>query len=149
MKAAVFERIGDLLTIGEVSDPHAEPGDVVVDVVAAPVLPYHAEVFAGSRPMLMELPFVPGTGAIGRVQSVGAGATELTPGTWVYCDPILRGRDAQGLPVRALQGLTAGEPAAMPLKRRYRHGSWAERLRCRSKMLCRSATSTRRPRRAG
>lgn len=123
MKAAIFERMGEL------PDPVAEAGDVVVDVVATPVLPYAAEVFAGKRPMLFELPFVPGTGAIGRVAALGAGSTELQVGDWVYCDPTLRGRDAQGLPAISLQGLTAGGPAAMPIQRQYRNGSWAEKLR--------------------
>ena len=98
------------------------------DVVAAPVLAYAGEVIDGSRPMLFELPFVPGTGAIGRVSAVGAGATALAVGAWVYCDPTLRARDGQGLPAIALQGLTANGPAALPVQRQYPNGSWAERL---------------------
>ncbi len=129
MKAAVFEGIGTDPVIQDFPNPEAGPGDVVVDVVAAPVLPYHHEIFAGKRPMLFALPFTPGTGAIGRISSVGPGATELEAGAWVYCDPTLRGRDAQGLPAISLQGLTANGPAAMPIQRQYRDGSWAEKLR--------------------
>lgn len=129
MKAAVFKQMGENPVLDDMPDPVAEAGDVVVDVVAAPVLSYAGEVFAGKRPLLFELPFVPGTGAIGRVRSVGLGATELKPGAWVYCDPTLRARDAQGLPAISLQGLTASGPNAMPLQRQYRNGSWAEQLR--------------------
>lgn len=129
MKAAIFERVGAVPLVGEVPDPVAQAGDIVVDVVAAPVLPYAQEVFAGARPMLFELPFVPGTDAIGRVSDVGAGATELKVGNWVYCDPTLRARDAQGLPAISLQGLTANGLQAMAIQRQYRDGSWAEKIR--------------------
>lgn len=129
MRAAIFKRIGETPVVGEMPDPVAQAGDVVVDVTAAPVLPYAHEVFAGKRPMLFELPFIPGTGAIGRVSAVGAGATELKIGNWVYCDPTLRARDAQGLPAISLQGLTANGPAGMAIQRQYRDGSWAEKVR--------------------
>ena len=129
MKAALFQRIGDNPNVVELPDPVVRAGDVLVDVMAAPVLPYAHEVFAGKRPMLFELPFVAGTGAIGRVSAMGSGTTELTIGDWVYCDPTLRARDAQGLPAISLQGLTAGDPSALPIQRDYRDGSWAEKLR--------------------
>ena len=129
MKAAVFSRIGETPVLCELSDPIAEAGDVVVDVVAAPVLAYANEVISGQRPMLFTLPFVPGTGAIGRISAVGAGATKTEVGTWVYCDPTLRARDGHGLPTIALQGLTANGPAAMAVQRQYPNGSWAQKLR--------------------
>lgn len=129
MQAAIFAELGREPVVGTLPDPVAQAGDVVVDVTAAPVLPYAREVFACIRPMLFELPFVPGTGAIGRVSAVGAGATEVKVGDWVYCDPTLRARDAHGLPAISLQGLTASGPAAMTIQRQYQHGSWAEKLR--------------------
>ena len=129
MRAALFTKIGDLPEVMEIPDPAANHGDVVVDVVAAPVLPYAGEVFSGKRPMLFELPFVPGTGAVGRIKSVGAGNTTFKDGDWVYCDPTLRARDGSGLAAISLQGLTAGGPEALPLQRQYAGGSWAEQLR--------------------
>ena len=129
MKAAIFSCIGKTPAVGELPDPVAEAGDVVVDVVAAPVLSYANEVFSGQRPMLFTLPFVPGTGAIGRISAVGAGAADTAVGSWVYCDPTLRARDGQGLPIIALQGLTANGPAALAVQRQYPNGSWAEKLR--------------------
>ncbi|GAC1613102.1 MAG: zinc-binding alcohol dehydrogenase family protein [Novosphingobium sp.] len=129
MKAAIFNRIGESPVVSEVPDPVPQVGDVVVDVVAAPVLAYAGEVFSGARPMLFELPFVPGTGAIGRISGLGVGATELQIGDWVYCDPTLRARDFQGVPAIALQGLTANGPAALAMQRQYRDGSWAGKLR--------------------
>lgn len=129
MIAAIFKRIGETPEIEEAPDPTPQSGDVIVDVTAAPVLAYAHEVFTGKRPMLFELPFIPGTGAIGRISSVGTGATELKVGEWVYCDPTLRARDSQGLPAISLQGLTANGPGAMAIQRQYRDGSWAEQLR--------------------
>lgn len=91
MRAAIFSQMGEILSVGEVPDPVPQPGDVVVDVTAAPVLAYAAEVFSGARPMLFELPFVPGTGAIGQISNIGIGATELNIGDWAYCvQPCVR-----------------------------------------------------------
>ena len=129
MQAAVFSRIGETPLVADIPVPVPDAGDVVVDVVAAPVLGYAGEVISGQRPMLFELPFVPGTGAIGRISGVGAGATSTEIGSWVYCDPTLRARDGQGLPAIALQGLTANGPAALAVQRQYPNGSWAEKLR--------------------
>jgi alcohol dehydrogenase len=114
MQAALFQRTGENPIVVQVNDPVVLAGDVLVDVIAAPVLAYAHEVFAGTRSMLFELPFVPGTGAIGRVSAIGTGATELAIGDWVYCDPTLRARDGQGLPAISLQGLTANGPSATP-----------------------------------
>ncbi|MDI7048209.1 alcohol dehydrogenase, partial [Escherichia coli] len=54
-----------------------------MDVVATPVLSYAQEVFSGERRYPIELPIVPGCGAIGRVGTTGPGATRLQPGDWV------------------------------------------------------------------
>jgi alcohol dehydrogenase len=129
VKSLVFEQVGQLPTLREVAAPIPEAGDAVVDVVAAPILAYHHEVFSGQRPMLFKLPFAPGTGAIGRVSALGAGATALKVGDWVYCDPTVRVRDAVGLPPISLQGLTAGGPDALQVQSQYRDGSWAEKMR--------------------
>lgn len=128
MLAATFSRIGDTSLVARTPAPVAGPGDVVVDVIAAPVLAYAREIISGKRPMLVELPLVPGTGAIGRVSAVGTGATTIEIGSWVYCDPMLRSRDGEGLPAISLQGLTANGPAALPIFRQYPNGSWAEKL---------------------
>lgn len=129
LQAALFSRIGQTPMVVDIPDPVADAGDVVVDVVAAPVLAYAHEIFSGQRPMLFELPFVPGTGAIGRISAVGPSATDTKIGSWVYCDPTLRARDGQGLPAISLQGLTANSPAALAIQRQYPNGSWAQKLR--------------------
>ena len=71
MKAAVLKRFGSPLTIETVPDPVLGTGEVIVDVVAVGVLSYAHEVFSGERKYLLDLPVVPGAGAIGPVREVG------------------------------------------------------------------------------
>ncbi|MFG2226656.1 hypothetical protein [Streptomyces sp. NPDC048644] len=49
MKAAVLKQFGSPLAVETVPDPVLGTGEVVVDVAAAGVLPYAAEVFRGER----------------------------------------------------------------------------------------------------
>jgi alcohol dehydrogenase len=77
----------------------------------------------------MELPIVPGPGAIGRIRSTGPDATRLRPGDWVYCDPTVRSRDNALSPDIALQGLTAGSEGGLHLQRYFHDGAWAEQMR--------------------
>ena len=128
MKAAVLKAFGAPLAVEDLPDPVIGTGEVVVDVVAARVLPYANEVFSGQRKYLIELPMVPGAGAIGRVRSVGPDATRLVPGDWVLCDPTVRARDDALDPDIILQGLTAGGDAGLRLQRHFRDGSFAERI---------------------
>jgi len=80
MKAAVLERFGDPLAITTTADPQIGTGEVLVDVLAACVLPYAAEIFSGERLYLLEPPVIPGVGGIGRVVAVASDATRLQPG---------------------------------------------------------------------
>jgi len=110
-------------------DPVLGTGDVIVDVAAAGVLPYAKEVFSGERQYLLELPIVPGAGAIGRVRAVGPDATKLKVGDWVSCDPTVRARDDAQTPDITLQGLSARGPGGLQLQRHFHDGSYAEQVR--------------------
>nr|WP_249810210.1 medium chain dehydrogenase/reductase family protein [Bradyrhizobium sp. 157] len=90
---------------------------------------YANEVLSGQRKYLLELPVVPGPGAIGRVRATGPDATRLRPGDWVYCDPTVRSRDNALSPDIALQGLTAGSEGGLRLQRHFHNGAWAEQMR--------------------
>jgi alcohol dehydrogenase len=128
MKAAVLKEFGSPLVIETLPDPVLGTGEVVVDVVAAGVLPYAGEVFSGARKYLLDLPLAPGSGAIGRVRAVGPDATQLTVGEWVRCDPTVRSRDNALTPDITLQGLSARGSGGLRLQKRFRHGSFAERM---------------------
>lgn len=60
MKAAVLKEFGRPLSVEEVAEPMPGTGEVVVDVVAAPVLHYTAEVVSGARRYLLGLPAILG-----------------------------------------------------------------------------------------
>ncbi len=128
MKAAILTAFGSPLTVRDVDDPVAGPGDVVVDVAAAAILPYAREVFSGERRYLLDLPVIPGLGAIGRVRATGPDATHLAPGDWVSCDPTIRSRDGRPTPDITLQGWSGRGPGGLALQRHYGHGSFAEQV---------------------
>lgn len=129
MKAAMLNTFGSPLALENVPDPVLGTGEVIVDVVAAPVLPYANEVFSGARQYLLDLPVIPGTGAIGRVRAFGPDATHLAVGDWVICDPTVRSRDDVLLPDITLQGLSARGAGGLRLQQHFRHGSFAEQIR--------------------
>jgi alcohol dehydrogenase len=115
MKAAILHALGTPLAIETVPDPMAGPGEVVVEVVAAPVLSYANEVFDGTRTYHLMFPMTPGCGAVGRVHATGPDATRLAPGAWVFCDPTVRARDDALAPDIMLQGWTAPTEGARRL----------------------------------
>ena len=128
MKAAVLHEFGTPLAIENVPDPTMGTGEVVVDVVAAPVLQYANEVFSGERRYLLDLPVIPGAGAIGRVRAVGPDSTRLSIGEWVSVDPTVRSRDDAYTPDITLQGLSAGGEGGLALQHYFGNGSYAEQM---------------------
>lgn len=129
MKAAVLKSFGTPLLVGDFPDPVLGSGEVIVDVTAAPVLPYAGEVFSGARRYLLDLPAIPGCGAIGRVRAVGPDATRLKVGDWVFCDPTVRSRDATLAPDITLQGWSARGDGGLQLQRYFHDGPFAEQIR--------------------
>lgn len=110
MKAAILHALGAPLAIETVPDPMAGPGEVVVEVVAAPVLSYTNEVFDGTRIYHLMFPMTPGCGAVGRVRATGPDATRLAP---------------EIMP----QGWTAPTEGARRLQQWMRDGAFAEQMR--------------------
>jgi alcohol dehydrogenase len=128
MKAAVLNAFGSPLDIQTLPDPVLGTGEVIVEVVAAGVTSYAANVFSGSRSYLLEPPVVPGPGGVGRVRATGPDSTKLKAGDWVFVDSTIRGRDNMPNPEQILLGWTYRTPAALPLHRYYHHGSFAEQM---------------------
>jgi alcohol dehydrogenase len=128
VRAAVLEEFGKPLVVGTVPDPEIGTGEVVVDVLAAGVLPFAAEVFGGQRRYSLEPPVIPGVGGIGRVVALAADATRLRVGDVVWCDPAVRSRDQARTPDITLQGWISRGAGGLRLSRRYHHGSYAERM---------------------
>jgi alcohol dehydrogenase len=128
MKAAVLRQFGSPLTVEDLPEPVLGTGEIIVDVVAAGVLPYSNEIFSGERNYLLDLPLVPGAGAIGRVHAVGPDSTRLAVGDWVSCDPTVRSRDDAITPDITLLGLSARGDGGLRLQKHFRHGSFAQRM---------------------
>jgi alcohol dehydrogenase len=129
MQAALLKAFGTPLTLETSPNPALGTGEVIVDVVATGVLPYTNEVFSGERKYLLELPVIPGCGAIGRVRALGPDATRLAVGDWVLCDPTVRSRDNAQNPDITLQGWSARGEGGLRLQQYYHDGSFAEQLR--------------------
>jgi alcohol dehydrogenase len=126
MKAAVLNAFGSALAIETLPEPAPGAGCVTVDMIAAGVTGYAANIFNGSRNYALELPVAPGAGGIGRVRATGPDATKLKAGDWVFCEPTIRSRDNAADTI--LQGWTYRNEAALPLHRLYHHGSYAEQM---------------------
>jgi len=129
MKAAVLESFGHPLTLRDVPPPRLGTGEVIVDVVAAPILSYASEVFSGARKYLLPPPVIPGCGAIGRVRETGPDAAWLKPGDWVFCDPTVRSRDNAQSPEIVLQGWSARGEGGQKIQQYHLNGSFAEQIR--------------------
>ncbi len=82
MRAALVENFGPprSLAMGEVADPVAGPGEVLVEVAAAGVNFPDVMVVAGAYQILPERPFSPGKEVAGTVRAVGAGVDRVRIG---------------------------------------------------------------------
>jgi NADPH:quinone reductase-like Zn-dependent oxidoreductase len=141
MKAAFFEQFGgpDVLKYGDLPDPVAAPGEVIVDVHAASVNAADWKFRAGEYPNAgsTKFPAIPGRDFSGVVGVADAGVTDLKVGDAVfgvidagregtYCEKIaikaaIVGKKPEGLTdinaaALALTGLTATISIADTLK---------------------------------
>ena len=124
MKAAYIEKFGgpEVLTYGDLPDPVAGPGQVVVDVVAASVNGADPKVAAGEYKQT-KFPLILGRDFSGKVSAVGEGVTDLKVGDEVfgvletgrdgtYCEKIAVGAAVVG---KKPAGLSHVDAAAMAL----------------------------------
>ncbi len=128
MKAAILKSFDAPLNVEQTESPKLGTGEIKVKVVAAPVLHYTKEIFNGERNYLIDLPQIPGAGAVGQILEVGPDATKLKKGDWVLCDPTFRSRDDAQTPDITLQGWSARGEGGLKLQKHYRNGSFAEEM---------------------
>lgn len=97
MKAIRVTNFGDpdVLTISEVAEPIAGPGQVTVRLHAAGVNPVETYVRSGNYAKLPELPYTPGSDGAGVIEQVGAGVSELEKGQRVWLSGSLSGTYAE------------------------------------------------------
>jgi NADPH2:quinone reductase len=86
MKAAFITATGspDQFQVASMPDPVAASGEVIVQVACSALNPIDLYIRAGTIPMPIPLPFIPGCDFAGKVESVGEGVTDLKPGDRVW-----------------------------------------------------------------
>jgi len=116
------------LTLSEILIREPTAGEAVIDVLATHIRSYASEILDGTREFPKILPSVPGSGAVGRIRSIGPGNTILQPGQLVVLDPTFRARDNVVAPAAIISGLLAPGPAGESLQSVWLNGSWAEKM---------------------
>ena len=125
MKAAFIEQHGgpDALKFGEMPDPVAGPGEVVVDIVAASVNGADWKVREGKSGQLSRFPYILGRDFSGVVAAIGDGVKDLRVGDEVFgvCDVGQEGAYAEKIAIKAAivakktDGLSHVDAAALAL----------------------------------
>jgi NADPH:quinone reductase-like Zn-dependent oxidoreductase len=105
MKAAFIERHGgpEVLKFGEMPDPVAASGEVVVDIVAASVNGADWKVREGKSGQLSKFPYILGRDFSGVVSAVGEGVGDIGIGEEVFavCDVGQEGAYAEKIAIKA------------------------------------------------
>ena len=115
MKAAYFERHGgpEVIRYGDLPDPEAGLGEVVVDIHAASVNGADCKVLSGRYSRITDFPYVLGRDFSGVVASLGDGIDEFEPGDPVFgvCEVGQEGTYAEKIAVKA--ALVAPKPDSL------------------------------------
>ena len=115
MKAALIERHGppEVLVYGDVPDPTAGPGEILVDVHAASVNAADWKVRSDSYGSSLTFPYVLGRDFSGLVAELGPGVEDLRLGDAVFgvCDAGQEGAYAEKLAIKA--AIVAAKPASL------------------------------------
>lgn len=113
MKAAYFMKTGgpEVMQYGEVADPVAGPGQVLVDLHAASVNGADWKVRTGSYAPITKFPYIPGRDFSGVVSALGEGVTDLKVGDPVFgvVEQVADGCYAEKVAIRA--AIVAKKPA--------------------------------------
>src|SRR5580765_6829167 len=112
MKAAFFRRYGppEVLEYGELPDPVAAAGEVLVDIHAASVNAADWKQRAGQYPSKVAMPHIPGRDFSGVVAALGEGARDFRPGEAVFgvCEVPAESAYAEKIALR--QAIVARKP---------------------------------------
>ena len=115
MKAAFFMRHGgpEVFQYGEVPDPVAGAGEVLVDVYAASVNAADWKMRAGSYAPVQQFHYVPGRDFSGAVAALGQGVADFKVGDLVFgvCDVTREGAYAEKVAIKA--AIIARKPDAL------------------------------------
>ena len=125
MKAAILTAHGgpEMLQYGDMPDPVAGAGEIVVDIHAASVNAADYKVRLGSYDSKLKFPYILGRDFSGTVAALGAGVDDLKLGDAVFgvCDAGIEGAYAEKIAIKAAlvakkpETLSHEEAAAMAL----------------------------------
>ena len=112
MKASFFRRYGgpEVLEYGELPDPVAAAGEVVVDIHAASVNAADWKMRSGSYPTAVPMPHIPGRDLSGVVAALGEGARDFKVGDAVFGVCELPSESAYAEKIRIKQAILARKP---------------------------------------
>ena len=115
MKAAYFMKNGgpEVMEYGEVPDPVAAPGQVLVDVHAASVNGADWKVRSGSYAPTTQFPYIPGRDFSGVVSALGAGVTDFRVGDEVFGVSEQTGEKCYAEKVAMNAAIVAKKPAKL------------------------------------
>ncbi|MBI3915986.1 MAG: NADP-dependent oxidoreductase [Betaproteobacteria bacterium] len=115
MKAAYFMKNGgpEVMQYGDVPDPVAQPGQVLVDVHAASVNGADWKVRAGHYAPISDFPYIPGRDFSGVVSALGDGVKDFAVGDAVFgvCDVGQEAAYAEKIAVKA--AIVARKPESL------------------------------------
>jgi len=132
MKAAFYERPGparDVLTIGDLPDPVAGPGEVLVRVAVSSVHPSDVKLRAGGRPGVDGIGYpriVPHSDGAGTIEAVGDGVDPVRVGqrVWLWngqwqraqgtCAELIALPEAQAVPLPDAASFAEGACLGIP-----------------------------------
>jgi NADPH:quinone reductase-like Zn-dependent oxidoreductase len=116
MKAAYFEQHGgpEVMQFGDMPDPVARAGEVLVDIHAASINAADWQVRLGRYGHVTDFPHILGRDFSGVVCAIGDGVHDLRPGDAVFgvCDAGQEGAYAEKIAIKA--SIIARKPASVP-----------------------------------
>ena len=115
MKAAYFMKNGgpEVMQYGDVPDPVAGPGQVLVDVYAASVNGADWKVRSGHYAPTTSFPYIPGRDFSGVVRALGAGVTDFKVGDEVFGVSEQTGEKCYAEKVAMNAAIVAKKPATL------------------------------------
>jgi NADPH:quinone reductase-like Zn-dependent oxidoreductase len=115
MKAAYFMKNGgpEVMEYGDVPDPVAGPGQILVDVHAASVNGADWKVRSGHYAPTTAFPYIPGRDFSGVVSALGAGVSDFTVGDEVFAVSEVTGEACYAEKVAINAAIVARKPAKL------------------------------------
>lgn len=128
MKAARLHQTGTPLSVEDTAEPVLQASSAIVRILSSHIPAFTHKVLSGELSYrLPELPFTPGTSAIGVVEVVADDVFGIEVGQTVFCDPLMSVPTQDGSTNGILIAWTGlGEDSAR-LQRIWKDGVWAEK----------------------